>query len=96
MKKREIGKSGIFVSELGLGCMSFPEDLEEVKSIVDAAIDAGINFFDTADLYAAGKNESLVGEALKARRDEIILATKVGNRMFLVKTDGAGMLRKHI
>ncbi len=61
--------------------MSFPDDLEEVKSIVDIAIDAGINFFDTADLYAAGKNESLVGEALKARRDEIILATKAGNRI---------------
>ncbi|WP_252503489.1 aldo/keto reductase [Sporosarcina sp. Marseille-Q4943] len=81
MKKREIGNSGIYVSELGLGCMSFPDDLEEVKSIVDAAIHAGINFFDTADLYAAGKNETLVGEALKGRRDEIILATKVGNRM---------------
>lgn len=81
MKKRELGNSGLYVSELGLGCMSFPDDLEEVKNIVDAAIYSGINFFDTADLYAAGKNESLVGEALKGRRDEIILATKVGNRM---------------
>ncbi|MFC5603204.1 aldo/keto reductase [Sporosarcina koreensis] len=81
MKKREIGNSGMYVSELGLGCMSFPDNLEEVKNIVDAALHAGINFFDTADLYAAGKNESLVGEALKGRRDEIILATKVGNRM---------------
>ena len=80
MKKREIGKSGIFVSELGLGCMSFPEDMGEVRGIIDAAIDAGINFFDTADLYAAGSNESIVGEALKARRNDIILATKVGNR----------------
>lgn len=81
MKKREIGNSGIYVSELGLGCMSFPDDLEEVKNIVDTAIHAGINFFDTADLYAGGNNESLVGDALKGRRDEIILATKVGNRM---------------
>ncbi|HEX5564304.1 MAG TPA: aldo/keto reductase [Sporosarcina sp.] len=81
MKKREIGNSGMYVSELGLGCMSFPENLEEVKNIVDAALHAGINFFDTADLYAAGKNESLVGEALKGRRNDIILATKVGNRM---------------
>ncbi|WP_432359148.1 aldo/keto reductase [Sporosarcina sp. UB5] len=81
MKKREIGNSGMYVSELGLGCMSFPDDLEEVKSIVDVALEAGINFFDTADLYAGGRNESLVGEALKGRRDEIILATKVGNRM---------------
>ncbi|MDW0115619.1 aldo/keto reductase [Sporosarcina thermotolerans] len=81
MKKREIGKSGLYASELGLGCMSFPDDLDEVKNIVDAALHAGINFFDTADLYAGGKNEALVGEALKGRRDEIILATKVGNRM---------------
>lgn len=81
MKKREIGKSGLYVSELGLGCMSFPDDLNEVKTIVDAALHAGINFFDTADLYAGGKNEDMVGEVLKGRRDEIILATKVGNRM---------------
>lgn len=81
MKKREIGNIGMYVSELGLGCMSFPDDLGEVKKIVDAALEAGINFFDTADLYASGKNEALVGEALKGRRDEIILATKVGNRM---------------
>ena len=81
MKKREIGKSGLYVSELGLGCMSFPDDLNEVKTIVDAALHAGINFFDTADLYAGGKNEAMVGEVLKGRRDEIILATKVGNRM---------------
>ncbi|GEN85258.1 oxidoreductase [Sporosarcina luteola] len=81
MKKREIGKSGLYVSELGLGCMSFPDDLNVVKTIVDAALHAGINFFDTADLYAGGKNEAMVGEVLKGRRDEIILATKVGNRM---------------
>ncbi|MCM3709829.1 aldo/keto reductase [Sporosarcina luteola] len=81
MKKREIGNSGIYVSELGLGCMSFPDDVKEVNNIVDAAIHAGINLFDTADLYDGGRNEWLLGEALKGRRDEIILATKVGNRM---------------
>lgn len=81
MKKRELGNSGIYVSELGLGCMSFPDDLKEVENIVDAAIHAGINFFDTADLYAAGKNELLIGDVLNSRRDKIILATKVGNRM---------------
>lgn len=80
MKKRELGNSGIYVSELGLGCMSFPDDLEEVKNIVDVALEAGINFFDTADLYAGGKNESLVGDVMKGRRDKFILATKVGNR----------------
>ncbi|MGN7386681.1 aldo/keto reductase [Sporosarcina sp. SAFN-015] len=80
MKKRELGNSGIYVSELGLGCMSFPDDLDEVKNIIDVALEAGINFFDTADLYADGKNESLVGDVMKGRRDKIILATKVGNR----------------
>lgn len=80
MKKRELGNSGIYVSELGLGCMSFPDDLDEVKNIIDVALEAGINFFDTADLYAGGKNESLVGDVMKGRRDKIILATKVGNR----------------
>lgn len=80
MKKRELGSSGMFVSELGLGCMSLPEDTIEAKNIIDAALEADINFFDTADLYAAGKNESILGEALKGRRDKVILSTKVGNR----------------
>lgn len=81
MKKRELGKSGLFVSEIGLGTMSLPEDPAESKNIIDAAIHAGINFFDTADLYDNGKNEKLLGYALKGRRDKVILATKVGNKM---------------
>lgn len=80
MKKRELGKSGIFVSELGLGCMSLPKDATEAKNIIDAALDADINLFDTADLYESGNNELIVGEALKGRRDKVILSTKVGNR----------------
>ncbi|WOV86022.1 aldo/keto reductase [Sporosarcina oncorhynchi] len=80
MKKRELGNSGMFVSELGLGCMSLPENPTEAKNIIDAAFEADINFFDTADLYASGNNESIVGEALKGRRDKVILSTKVGNR----------------
>lgn len=81
MKKRELGKSGLFVSEIGLGTMSLPGDPAESKNIIDAAIHAGINFIDTADLYDNGKNEELVGYALKGQRDEIILATKAGNKM---------------
>lgn len=80
MKKRELGNSGIFVSELGLGCMSLPADLVQTKNIIDAALHAEINFFDTADLYDDGKNEIVIGEVLKNRRDKVILATKVGNR----------------
>lgn len=81
MEKRELGKSGLFVSELGLGTMSLPNDKKEVKNIMDAALHAGINFVDTADLYDAGKNEELVGLGLKGKRDNFILATKVGNQM---------------
>ncbi|MER2088993.1 MAG: aldo/keto reductase [Sporosarcina sp.] len=87
MEKRELGKSGLYVSEIGLGCMSLPDDLSESKNIIDAAIHAGINFFDTADLYAGGRNEELVGAALKGKRNDIILATKAGNKM---NSDGDG------
>ncbi len=81
MKKREIGNSGLYVSELGFGTMSLPNDVIEANNIFDAALHAGINFFDTADLYDAGKNEALVSQFLQNRRDKIILATKVGNKM---------------
>ena len=85
MNKRELGKSGIYVSELGFGAMSLPNDSHEAKNIFAAALHAGINFFDTADLYDNGKNEELLSHLLKDSRDKIILATKVGNKMH---TDG--------
>lgn len=81
MKTRELGKSGLSVSELGLGCMSLPTNRNEVDDIVAAALDAGITFFDTADLYEGGANEEVVGHAIHNRRGDIILATKVGNKM---------------
>lgn len=81
MKKRELGQSGIYVSELGFGAMSLPNDAHEAKNIFDAALHADINFFDTADLYDNGKNEVLLSHLLKENRDKIILATKVGNKM---------------
>lgn len=79
MKTRRLGTSGMEVSEVGLGCMSLPEELPEAQSIVDEALASGIRLFDTADLYGKGTNEELVGAALKNRRKDIILATKVGN-----------------
>lgn len=79
MKKRELGKTEIFVSELGFGAMSLPNDIQEAAAIFDTALHAGINFFDTADLYAAGKNEEMIAPLLKGRRNDIVLATKVGN-----------------
>ena len=81
MKKRALGVSGLQVSELGLGCMSLPTHYNDAKKIIDAACDAGITFFDTADLYDGGVNEKIVGKAIQEHRNEIILATKVGNKM---------------
>lgn len=80
MKKRELGHSGLCVSEIGLGCMSLPTDINTAKYIVDAAMDQGISYFDTADLYDRGKNEEVVGHSLKGVRNQVILATKVGNK----------------
>ncbi|MGG1399580.1 aldo/keto reductase [Bacillus salipaludis] len=80
MKKRQLGNSDLFVTELGLGCMSIGTDEKAASYIIDTALDEGINYFDTADLYDFGVNETLVGAALKPVRDKVILATKVGNR----------------
>lgn len=85
LKKRQLGNSDLFVTELGFGAMSLPTDVHEVQRIIDQAIDEGVNFFDTADLYDNGKNELTLGKALKNNRQNIILATKVGNEM---KADG--------
>lgn len=80
MKKRRLGTSSIHISELSLGCMSLPLEKEAATAIIETAIDNGINYFDTADLYNKGLNEALVGDIIKPYREKIILATKVGNR----------------
>lgn len=80
MKKRKLGTSELFISEISLGGMSLSTDKEQGAPIVDMALDAGINYIDTADLYDLGANEEIIGAALGKRRQEIILATKVGNR----------------
>jgi len=83
MQTRMLGKD-LKVSALGLGCMGMsefygPTDETESISVIHRALDLGINFIDTADMYGIGRNEVLVGKALRGRRDKIILATKFGN-----------------
>ncbi|MEH6943026.1 aldo/keto reductase [Bacillus sp. JJ722] len=80
MKKRKIGSSNLLVSEIGLGCMSLGTDVKKAEQIIHTALDQGINYFDTADLYNFGINEEIVGKTLKSVRNDIILATKVGNK----------------
>src|SRR5690606_7630224 len=65
---------------IGLGCMSLPERFADAQKIIHRALDSEISFFDTADLYQKGKNEENLGKALRGRRGELILATKVGNQ----------------
>lgn len=74
------------LSRIALGCMSF-HDLAAGRAIIGAALDLGINFFDTADLYDKGENERIVGRALQGLRQKVFIATKVGNRW---KEDGSG------
>src|SRR6476469_3199796 len=80
-----LGHSGIEVTTLALGTMMFGswgnEDVEECHRMVHRAIDAGITLIDAADMYDNGVAEQILGDALRGRRDEIVLATKVGNPM---------------
>lgn len=87
MEYRQLGTSSLQISRIGFGCMSLEEDQQSATTLLHRAIDLGINFFDTADLYQKGINEEMAGEALKSKRNEIILATKVGNQW---KADGSG------
>src|SRR5271157_3825034 len=84
MKKRKLGKSNLEVSAIGLGCMGMsfsygpPKDKQEMISLIRAAVDRGITFFDTAEVYGPYTNEELVGEALAPLRKQVVIATKFG------------------
>ena len=84
MQKRTLGKSGLEVSALGLGCMGMsfsygpPKDKQEMTALLLAAVERGITFFDTAEVYGPFINEELVGEALAPVRNRVVIATKFG------------------
>lgn len=82
-----LGKSDLLVSAVSFGCMSLGENAMVYKDLLRKAADAGINYFDTADLYQKGLNELYVGEALKPIRKDVLIATKVGNQW---RPDGSG------
>jgi aryl-alcohol dehydrogenase-like predicted oxidoreductase len=105
MKYTPFGKTGLFVSRLCLGTMTFggkgfwevigQQGQETATRLVDRCLDAGINFIDTANIYSFGESERMLGEALKGKRERVVLATKVRGRM----ADGAneiGLSRRHI
>ena len=84
MEKRELGRSGLRVSALGLGCMGMSEfygERDDAESIatIHRALELGVDFLDTADMYGVGHNEELVGRAVRDRRGGVVLATKFGN-----------------
>lgn len=87
MEYRTLGKSNLQISAIGFGCMSLQPDSPDNRFIIAHALEKGINFFDTADLYAKGMNETMLGQYLKEKRKEVILATKVGNQW---REDGSG------
>ena len=83
MDQRRLGTSGLKVSVIGLGCNNFGMriDQAETQAVVDAALGAGVNFFDTADIYGGSQSEVFLGEALKGKRDQAVVATKFAGPM---------------
>lgn len=105
MEMRFLGNSGLQVSALSFGTMTFGgagrharvgnTDVDEARRIIDLCLDAGINLFDTADVYSEGRSEEVLGQAMKGKRDRIVLATKVFGRMGQGPND-IGLSRAHI
>ncbi len=83
MEFRHLGRSGLQVSVVGVGCNNFGRriDAEQARAVVDRALELGVNFFDTANVYGAGQSEEYLGSALQGRRQGVVIATKFGMRM---------------
>src|SRR3954467_795117 len=102
MQKRTLGKSGLEVSAIGLGCMGMsfgygpPKEKQEMISLIRAAVDRGITFFDTAEAYGPYANEELVGEALAPVRQQVVIATKFGFKFDNGKQAGLDSRPEHI
>ncbi|HVF16299.1 MAG TPA: aldo/keto reductase, partial [Steroidobacteraceae bacterium] len=82
--RRKLGQHGLEVSAIGLGCMGMsdfygPADELTNLAVLNHALDIGVNFLDTADMYGVGRNEELIAQVLQTRRDEVVIATKFGN-----------------
>jgi aryl-alcohol dehydrogenase (NADP+) len=101
MQYVNLGRAGVKVSRICLGCMSFGNDaswkieFEQSKRIIQRAIDLGVNFFDTANVYSLGRSEEIVGQCLKGYRDDMVVASKVCGRMG-EKPNQSGLSRRHI
>src|SRR3979411_298192 len=102
MQKRKLGNSGLEVSAIGLGCMGMSfgygpaADKKEMISLIRSAVDLGVTFFDTAEVYGPFTNEELVGEALAPFRDEVTIATKFGFKIQDGKQAGVDSRPEHI
>src|SRR5678816_4061799 len=102
MQKRTLGRDGLEVSALGFGCMGIsfgygqPATREEGIAIIRAAVDGGVTFFDTAEVYGPFTNEEVVGEALAPVRDQVVIATKFGFRFENGKQAGLDSRPGHI
>ncbi|EMA44976.1 aldo/keto reductase [Halococcus saccharolyticus DSM 5350] len=102
MEYTRLGDTGLEVSRLCLGCMNFGsdapwmiDDREQSEAVIERAIEHGINFFDTANVYSRGESEEILGDALDGRRDEHVIATKVHGRM-ANRPNGQGLSRRHV
>ena len=86
MDYKILGKSNLNISRIGFGTMSLKPDQPDFNIIIDTAIERGINYFDTADIYDKGENETMLGKAFKGKRNKVIIATKAGNEW---RSDGS-------
>jgi aryl-alcohol dehydrogenase (NADP+) len=98
MQYRTLTGTGIKVSRICLGTMTFGAQVNEIDAIqmVNIALDAGVNFIDTADAYTSGVSETILGKALKGKRDGVVLASKVGNQVGPYKLKDNGLSRWHV